>query len=133
MPLLIKEVHPSLISSKYLAKALQHNNPSHGVVISSSGIRDVKQIHQSWFLCCVALYLPSGILLPLIMEPPSSSFIQKLFLIQNLFYLITVSFKLLPHKQHRKKQTFLGPTGLSIPNSGHPFVILSFPIVRVQD
>ena len=54
MLLLIKEVHPSLISSKYLAKALQHNNPSHSVVTSASGSRNMKQALQSRFLYRVA-------------------------------------------------------------------------------
>ena len=54
--------HLSLISSQYLARTLQPNNPSHSVVTSPSGIRNMKQTLQSRFLHCVAPYLSSGIL-----------------------------------------------------------------------
>ena len=56
----------SLIGSQYLARAaLPRNNPSHGLVTSPSGIRNMKQTLQSWFLNCGAPYLSSGnILLP---------------------------------------------------------------------
>ena len=53
--------HLSLISSQYLARALQPNNPSHSVVTSRSGIRNKKQSVQSQFLYCVAPYLSSDI------------------------------------------------------------------------
>ena len=49
--------HLSLTSSQYLATALQPNNPSHSVVVTSpSGIRIMKPILQSLFLHCVARY-----------------------------------------------------------------------------
>ena len=47
----------SLISSQYLARVLQPNNPSHSVVTSSSVIRNMKQILQSRFATCVSPYL----------------------------------------------------------------------------
>ena len=56
--------HLSVISSQYLVRALQLNNPSQSVVISSSGIRNMKQVTKSRFLHSVLPYLPSGILLP---------------------------------------------------------------------
>jgi len=100
--------HLSLISSQYLARAIQPNNTSHSAVTSSSGIRNMKQTLQPRFLHRVAPYLSSSIP-PLIMGPPSSPFILELFPIPNFFHLITVSFRLLPHKKQRKKQTSLGP------------------------
>ena len=77
----------SLISFQYLARALQPNNPSHSVVTFPSGIINIK--HRIYGV----VFYPS-----LIMEPPSSHFIPKLFSMLNLFFLITLSFGLLPHK-----------------------------------
>ena len=54
--------HLSLSSSQYLVRALQPNNPSHTVVTSPSGSRNMKQTFQSRFLYCVAPHLSSGIL-----------------------------------------------------------------------
>ena len=46
------------------------------------------------------------------MGPTSSPFILILFPGPNLFCLITLSFRLLSHRWHWKKQTFLGSTWL---------------------
>ena len=55
--------HLSLISSQYLTKALQLNNPSRNAVTCLSGIRDKKtKTLQSRFLHRVASYLSSSIL-----------------------------------------------------------------------
>ena len=51
----------SLISSQYLARALHPNNPSHSVVTSLSGGRNMKQTIKSRFLQCVAPHLSSCI------------------------------------------------------------------------
>ena len=56
--------HLSLICSQYLARALQPTNPSHDVVTSSSGSRDMKQTLQSRFLHVVAPHLSNGVLPP---------------------------------------------------------------------
>jgi len=56
--------HLFLICFQYLARALQPSNPSHDVVTSPSGSRDMKQMLQSWFLHVVAPHLSSGILPP---------------------------------------------------------------------
>ena len=56
--------HLSLICSQYLARALQLNNPFHSIVTSHSGIINIKQTLQYWFLHRVATYLSSGILPP---------------------------------------------------------------------
>ena len=54
--------HLSLISSQYLARALQPNNPSNSVVTSPSGSRNMKQTLQSRFIHWVVPHLSSGIL-----------------------------------------------------------------------
>ena len=56
--------HLSLICSQYLARALQPTNPSHDVVTSPSGSRDMKQTLQSRFLHVVAPHLSNGVLPP---------------------------------------------------------------------
>ena len=56
--------HLSLIFYQYLVRALQPNNPSHSVVTSPSGIRNLKQTLQSRFFHPVAPHLSSGILPP---------------------------------------------------------------------
>ena len=61
--------HLSLICYQYLARALQPNNPSHSVITSPSGSRDMKQTLQSRFLHSVAPHLSSG-LPPPTMGPP---------------------------------------------------------------
>ena len=71
----------------------------------------MKQTLQFRFLHCVtllhtyrAVFYP-----PPIMRPLSSPYILELLPFPRLFYLITASFRLLPRKLLRKKQTFLGP------------------------
>ena len=54
----------SIICSQYLARALQPTNPSHDVVTSPSGSRDMKQTLQSRFLHIIAPHLSSGSLSP---------------------------------------------------------------------
>ena len=120
----------TLISSQYLTRAAQPNNPSHSVVTSPSSSRNMEQTLQSRFLHCVALHLSTGILPPPIMGPPSSPYILELFPFPCLFYLITVSFKLFPRKLLRKNQAFLGLTEVPFHNFVLLSVILSIPIVR---
>ena len=90
--------HLSLISSQYITRTLQPNNPSHSIVTSPSVIRNMKQSLQSRFLHCVSPYLWNRLYPPLIMGPPSSLIMLKLFPFPNLFYVITVSFRLLHQK-----------------------------------
>ena len=63
--------HLFLISSQYLARAIQPNNPFHNVVAYPSGIRNMKQTLQSRFLHCVAPYLSSGI------RPPTDYWVHN--------------------------------------------------------
>ena len=56
--------HLFQICSQHLARALQPNNPSHSVVTSPSGSRDMKPTLQSRFLHHVNPHLSSGILTP---------------------------------------------------------------------
>ena len=56
----------------------------------------MKQTLQSQFQYCVAPYLSNGILPPSIMGQPSNPFILDLLLFPSHFYLINVSFRLLP-------------------------------------
>ena len=51
-------------STRSPARTLQPNNPSHSVVTSHSGSRNMKQVLQFRFLHCVAPYLSNGILPP---------------------------------------------------------------------
>ena len=97
--------HFSIICSQYLTRALHPSNPSHSVVTFPSGSRDMKQTIQSRFQHYIAPHLSSGILPPPIMGPPSSPCILELLPFLSLFYLITASFRLLPRKLIRKKQT----------------------------
>ena len=113
----------SLISSQYY-------KPSNNVITSPSGIRNMKKISPNFnsisLMCC-------SISIERYSTPTDYEgypFILKVLPYPSLFYLITVSFRLLPHKQHRKKQTFLGPTGLSFPNFVHPSVAPSIPIMK---
>ena len=48
--------HLSLQCSQYLARTVQPNNPSHNVVTSHSGFRNLKYTLQSQFLHSVAQY-----------------------------------------------------------------------------
>ena len=72
--------HLSLISSQYLARTLQHNNISHIVVTSPSGIRKQEKINFNLEFFIVLLRIYRVVFyLRLIMGPPSSPFILKLF------------------------------------------------------
>ena len=64
------------------------------------------------------------------MGPPSSPYILELLQLPSPFYLITASFRPLPHKLLRKKQTFLDPTEVPFHNFGLLSVAPSIPIVR---
>ena len=125
--------HVSLISSQYLARVLQPNNPSHSVVTSPSSSRNMKQLLQSRFLHYVAPHLSNVILPPPIMGQPSSPYILDTYILlpfPSLFYLITASFRLLPRKWFLKKLTFLGPTEVPFHNFDLLSVAPSIPIVR---
>ena len=56
--------HLSLLSTQFLAKALQPNHPSHPIVTSPSGPRNKKATLQSRFLCNLTPYLEGGVLQP---------------------------------------------------------------------
>ena len=109
--------HLSLITTQYLTRALQPNNPSHNVVTSPSCSRNMIHTLQYPFLHCV-LHCP---------------FILELLPFPSLFYLLIMSFRLLPRKLLRKKQTSLGPTEESFHNFVLLPVIPSIPIVRGYD
>jgi len=96
--MLLVQDHFPLINSQYLARALQPNNPFHSVVTSSSDIRKMKQNFQSRFLHCIAPYLSSGILPPTDYGTTIKSLHTKAVSDSNLFYLMTVSFRLLSNK-----------------------------------
>ena len=79
------EDHLSLISSQYLARALQANNSSHSVVTSLSVSETRKKPFNLDFSIVLFRIYQAVFYPPLIMRPPSSPFILKLFPIQNLF------------------------------------------------
>ena len=128
--MLLVQDHLSLICSQYLARALQSNNPSHSVVTSPSGSRNMKQTLQSRFLHCVAPHLSSGIL-------PSTNYGTTIKFLHNR--AVTISKFLLSHNRVLqtaspqitwKKQTFLGLTEIPFHNFGLISVAPSIPIVR---
>ena len=106
------------------------SNLSHSVVISPSVSRNIKKTLQSRFLHRVAPYLSNGILPPLIVGPPSSTFILGLLPFPSIFLSPNRVFALHARKLLWKKQDSLSPTEVHFRNFVLLSVAPSIPIMR---
>ena len=131
--MLLVQEHLSLISSQYLARALQFNNPFFTVVTYPSDTRNMKQTLQYRFLHYVDPYLSSDILPS---PPPTDSGInikslhrKSVFDSESFLSHNRVLQTALPEIE-LKEANFPRPYKLSFYNFVHPSVASSAPPVE---